>query len=263
MRAVAAAALAAVALTGCAGEKDDRRDAVDDYVETVNATQREALIPWNSARMAYAAVGRRELSDRQLRVLGTAPATIRELRTRIAAVAPPADARRLRERLLRLLDLQASVAAEVSAFARYVTAVSPLEQRLADETAKLRRTLQRSRAQAPERQALSRYAAELAALRRQLERLDPPKALEPWHAGQLARVETLRAGAGAAATGLAKKDAALIGSGVAALTSGAAGVPVTEAERAAIVAYNERLSRIRTASAAVTSEQARLVRELA
>lgn len=258
----AAVLLAALTLAGCGGN-DDRRAAFNRYVASVNATQAVAVAEWNTTRTAYASVGRRRLTDRQLRNLATAPTTIRALRQRLAAVRPPEDARRLRARLLRLLDLQASFAAEVSMFAHYVAAVSPLQQRVADETTRLRRGLQASHARGPEQRALTTYAERLDRILTTLRRLGPPRALAPWHAEQVARVTRLRDGALSAARGLERQDRSEVGRGVAMLTGAATAAPVTVADRAAIVAYNARLTRIREAAGAVAREQTRLTLELA
>ena len=263
MTRTAVAVLTAVALTGCSSEQDERRSDVNEYIASVNATQLDAVEQWNRVRTAYTAVGQGPPSKSELRSLAAAPLTIRKLRERIAAVTPPEAARRLRARLLRLLDLQTSLAAEVNVFARYVTAVSPLEQRVAGETARLRGALKRSHERGPEQQALTSYATQLDAVQVRLDRLEPPPALAPWHAEQLARVTTLRNGAREASRGLVENDPALIRRGVAALTGAASGAPVTVADRAAVVAYNGRLTKIRAAAAVVAREQARLAQELA
>jgi hypothetical protein len=262
MTRAAAAVVAAVALTGCGSDEDDRRSSVNAYIDKVNATQRDAFAEWNRATTAYAAVGRGELTDRQLRNLAEAPRTIRTLRTRIAGLTPPDDAKLLRKRLLRLLDLQANVAAEVSAFARYVEAVSPLEEQVARETLRLRATLQRARTAQPEEEALTQYASRLDDVQERLGQLQPPPALAPWHADQVARVSALRNGARSAARGVVKADLALIREGVAVLTDAAVGKGVSAADRAAIDAYNRRLIEIRKAAGAVAREQTRLSREL-
>jgi hypothetical protein len=260
--ALAVAALAALALTGCGSAKDDRRDAVNDYLARVNQIQRELAGPWARARNAYAGVGRGTISERQLRTLAAAPRTIRSLRTRIAAVTPPADAKRLHASLLRLLDLNARFASEVEAFARYVRAVGPLEQVLGEETEELRRALKRTNATRAEQRALGVYASRLGALGARFRRLRPPPALAPWHAGQRARVATLRRAAGEVRDGLARRDDTLARRGLAALGRAAAASQVTTADRAAILAYGARLRRIRTATAAIAREQARLAQEL-
>jgi hypothetical protein len=261
-RAAAVAVVAAVALTGCSSAKDDRRNAVNRYLASVNEVEQQAATPLARARKAYTGLGRGAVSERQLRELAAAPRTIRSLRTRIARVAPPEDARRLHASLLRLLDLNASFAEEVESFARYVRAVGPLEQRLGAETAQLRRALRRSSVGGQEQRTLTRYAAQLDELVVRFRRLRPPPALAPWHAGQVARVGRLRRGARELTSGLARRDRKLTQSGLTALTRAAATSSVTAADRAAILAYNARLKRIRAAGAAVAREQARLTREL-
>jgi hypothetical protein len=260
---VAAGVIAAgLALAGCGSTDDHRRDAVNGYIKQVNDAQREALLPWQRAQAGYVAVGSGKVTESELRDLARAPKTIRDLRARIASVEAPDDARRLRTRLLRLLDLDAQFASEVQTFSRYVRDVTPLEQQVAARTVQLRRTLQRSPASELEQQALHRYAVQLDGLAARLERLAPPRALAPWHAQQVARLTTLRRGARDLTRGLATRDVAITRQGLEALAQAASTSPVTVADRTAVVAYNKRLRRIDAAAAAVAAEQRRLTQEL-
>jgi len=258
----AAAALAVVALAGYGGAKDSRRGDVNDYIARVNAVARDAAAPWTKARKAYLAVGRGAITSRELRTLAAAPATIRSLRARIAAVTPPDEAKRLHAALLRLLDMDARFAEEVTLFARYVRAVGPIEKRLRADTAYLRTALKQSRVSAAQQRALTAYAKRLSGLVAQLGRLRPPAALAPWHDEQTARIVTLRKGARDVTDGLAHGDAALARRGLDALTGSATSSTVTAADRRAVVAYNARLKRIRAAAATVAREHERLAREL-
>ena len=262
MTRVAAAILAAVTLAGCGSAADHRRESVDRYIAKINDAQSNALVPWQRAQRGYVAVRSGKVTDSQLRDLAEAPRTIRTLRARIAEEPAPAAARRLRARLLRLLDLDARFAAEVETFARYVRDVAPVERQVASATVQLRKSLQRTRDSVLERQALVRYGARLDTLRRRLRRLAPPRALAPWHTEQLARLATLRGGADDLTKGLATRDVALTQRGLDAVTGAAGASPVTVADRAAIVAYNARLKQIRAAAAAVAVEQNRLTRVL-
>jgi hypothetical protein len=259
----AAAVLAAVALAGCGSAKDARRSAFNHYIARVNEVQREALVPWSRARHAYAGIGHGRITDGELRDLDAASKTIRSLRARIAALSPPKDANRLHSSLLRLLDLDASFAAEVESFARYVRSVTTLQTQLGSDTAQLRRELRRSRAPAKERYALTRYAVKLDPLVARFRLLRPPPALTPWHGEQIARIDKLRRGARELALGLARRNSALTQRGLSALTGAAANSPATAADRAAILAYDARLKRLGTASAVVVREENRLERELA
>jgi len=258
----AAAVLLAVLLVGCGSSKDARRSNVNDYIAGVNTVEREAAVPWNRARRAYLDLARGTVTDRQLRVLAAAPATIRSLRARVAAMKPPEDAKHLHIAVLRLLDLNARFAGEVSAFARYVRAVGPIEKQLAAATSQLRLALSRSRVSSVQQQKLTAYAARVGRLVADARGLHPPPALAPWHAGQIARMTTLRNGARTVRDGLARGDATLARRGLTALTGGAAASPVTVADRRAVLAYDGRLKRIRIAAAAVAREQTKLARAL-
>lgn len=261
MTRVAAALLAVAVLAGCASETERRRSAVNRYIGSVNAVETQSILSWNRARDAYITLSQGTVDAQQLRDLAAAPATIRSLRTRLAALKPPPDARRLHASLLRLLDLDARFAAEVATFARYVRAVGPLEKRLGVATRGLRVELKGSRTPAVERQALTRYAGTLDSLLNGLTRLRPPRALAPWHAGQVARVTALDRGARIVAAALGTKDGSRLQRGLALLTGSAAASSVTRADRNAILAYDARLKRISAAATAVSREEQRLKRE--
>lgn len=262
MTRAAAALLAVVLLAGCASAKDRRRAAVNKYINSVNTVESQSILSWNRTRDAYMSLAHGSIDASRLRDLAAAPATIRSLRRRIAALTPPEDARRLHASLLRLLDLDARFAAEVTTFARYVHAVGPLEKGLGVDTRALRAELKRSHARRKEEQALTRYAAALHGLHVRLKRLVPPTALAPWHAQQVARVAALGRGARLLAAGLARKDGTDVRQGLTLLTGFAASSPVTRADRNAILGYDARLKRISAAAAAVSQDEGRLQRGL-
>lgn len=255
--------LAVLLLAGCGGgAKSARRGDVNHYVANVNDVEHGTLTSWNELRNTYSGLARGKISTTQLRRFAKVPTTIRVLRARVAGMPPPADARRLRALLLRLLDLDAAFADEVSTFARYVRAVRPLQARVGRDTLDLRQALRRAHSTRAQQQVLDRFAARLTALRVQLLRLRPPAALAPWHGEQAGRVQALRHGARELARGLERHDRESMRRGLAELTNAASGAPVTVADRAAILAFDGRLARLRIAAAAVSREEARLTRRL-
>lgn len=257
------AVVAAAALAGCGGgAKAKRRDDVDRYVRRVNAIQADAAAEWGKAETAVGSLGTGKLTDKELRGLAAAPPTIRALRSRVATVTPPADARRLHRLLLRLLDLDAGFADDVARFGRYVHDVTPIEARLGAETVRLRDAVRQSHARATEDEALTRYVQALAPLERRLAALRPPTALSPWHREQVVRTRRLVAGARELRLGLRRNDRAEATRGLSTLQAATTQQSVTAADRRAIVAYNARLAQIRRLAAAVATEQTRLARTL-
>lgn len=255
--------IALALLAGCGGgAKADRRHDVNHYIARVNDVEHGTLTSWNETRNTYSGLARGKITAAQLRRFAKVSATIRLMRARVARMPPPNDAKRLRALLLRLLDLDAAFADEVNRFAHYVRAVQPLQARVGRDTLGLRRALHQSRTTRAQREALDRYAVALITLRSQLLRLQPPAALAPWHGEQTRRVAALRHGALELARGLGGRDRAAMRRGLTELTNAASAAPVTVADRAAIVAFDRRLGRLRVAASAVSREEARLTREL-
>jgi hypothetical protein len=262
-RLVVAGLAVVLVLAGCGGGTDARRRDVNRYIHAVNQIERDAVVQMNRARDAYVALGRGKLNDLQLTQLDVAPDTIRQLRGQIAALSPPQDVRHMHATLLRLLSMDAAFATEVGAFAHYVRAVGPIEQRIGVETAQLRRDLKRAHTSGPEQAALTRFADGVNALIARFHRLQPPRSLAPWHTEQVARLSELRTGARFLTRGLARRDRAVAARGLTMLTNAAVASPVTPADRSAILAYDRRLKQIGAVAARLTREQRGLAKELA
>ena len=264
MRAPAAALIAlvvAVAAVGCGSAKDTRRRHVNAYIVKVNELEVQAAAEWRRVQTSYSSVGDGHLTPAKLQALTKARTTILSLRRRVAGLSVPQDARRLRASLLRLMDADAEVAAELAEFGRYVTAIAPLEQRVAADTKALQRGLQKTKARSGEERILGEYVTRLGDVIHLESRLKAPRALEPWDAEQDRRLQHLRGGAAELEEGLAQSDEARATGGLNELRSAVTQQSVTPADREAIIAYNARVMRVRKLAAAVGRAQNRLTRE--
>lgn len=255
------AAAAAVALVGCGGAKDARRHDVNRYVDQVNRIELHAAPAWQRAQVAYQKLGSGQLTTKKLRELAAAPAAIRQLRRRVAAVDVPPAAAALRTSLLRLLDAEASFADEVARFGNYTVKVAKLEAELGADTRALSKALARSRRGAEQEQVLKHFATQVAGLEQRISLLDPPQALAPWDREQRARLRTLRAGANELASSLARGDRVSAGHGLTQIRNATSQSPVTTADHAAVAAYDARLAQLRKLAADVARRRDALTRE--
>lgn len=183
--------LVAALVFGACG--DGGRDRVERYIEEANRIQQRADPAFQRANEAYVRFSQRELAPAvATRDLARAERAIRATRARIAALTPPAEARLLHRRLLRVFDANAAMAAETTQLARYLPraqqAVAPLEA----ISARLRRRLADASAPAAQGRALRRYESELGRLIGRLRALEPPPVLQPTHEAQLARLQSAR-----------------------------------------------------------------------
>lgn len=252
------AVAAATALIGCTSAKDARRHAVNRYVQRVNGIEMQQAAAWQRAQIAYRGLGTGAITPAKLRALASAPVIIRALRGRVAAVEAPPVVAGLRASLLHLLDEDARFADEVSRFGIYVVGVGKLEQELGAKTTLLRRTLARERHPSAEEKALRGYAVQLSALGQRIDALHAPRALAPWHKEELRRIHALRTAAVQLAAGIASRDGNAEARALTMFRSAAASSTVSEADRAAIVAYDRRLTDLGRLGAEVARRQAAL-----
>jgi hypothetical protein len=180
------------ALAGCGGDDDERREAYEDYIEAANEAQAEFAPGFRRAQAALRTFASGRAGERTATRLRDAAAVVSGARASLALVEPPADARVLHRDLLKLLDLQASLARELSLAAEYVPQVEQALEAPQTAAATLRRALGNA-TDAPEQSvALRIYADELEEALNALDSLAPPPVLQPWHAAQADRVEASR-----------------------------------------------------------------------
>jgi hypothetical protein len=294
--AAAGAVAAAVVVTtgGHSSTGSPERKAVVAYVDEVNRLQNRMHAPLARVMLAYASFGRDAAQTRRPSAarLGAATATLTRLEQRLAALACPPEAVKLRRRLLELARREAAITSEVQLLARfapsYVTALGGLrtasrrldatlkaikvpKPRVLHGTKKAVARAQRAfdtraeQAAAAQADAVGAYDLAVGHVLTRLRQLRPPPALQPEYRAQLAALRKVTA----AGTDLASRLRDTRRTDIAAysrrfaLASRAAGtLAVQRAQVAAIRAYNERARQVGAAAGAVQTELARLRQNL-
>ena len=238
---------------------DERRAAVSDYIVQVNTTQQALIVELESVSLAYRGLRLREKADpKQLATLNDAQRTLRGLRSRLARLPVPVEARKLRRTILELIDLQVELADEVSGMARYVPLQAAESRKLAAATETLRDELAEATTGAAQRVAFETYRTALRASIARLEAATAPAVLEPSRTGEIKRVSRLESLAQDLGEALEDQDAENVDRLFPRFVQTSASTGTTKAERAAVVAFNRRLSEIGKQRQAVQAERARL-----
>jgi len=201
-RLVLAGLVGGVVLAGC-GEDPDR-SAVRGYLEQVNAVQagqQRALGEADATLKAYA-----KGTPTDERALVRVEAQILNAREAVAALKPPAQARKVHSRLLHVYDVDAGVAHETLRVVRYQGAAPHALEPLDRASARLRRDLKRARTSGSQAAALTRFSATLERVIGRLEKLDVPVLLAPAHRSQVRRLQATRRLTAELRTAVRKKD---------------------------------------------------------
>ena len=267
MRAAAALlAVLALGLAGCGGgEGGERRDAVDAYFQDVNRVHRRfepAFARANRTLQRYSRNG--SATPREIRRLREAVSAMRAARSLLAGLEPPPDAARLHRDLLRLYDLDAALALELSQMAHYLPRVERALAPVRRASEQLRRELAAASTPGAQRAALAHYRDALEAVLLRLEFLAAPPVLHPWHEGQVARVRSARVTAGLLADGIRQEDRRTIDAALErfrALSSPNRSVGRAQAD--AIRAFNRRLRSSHALIGRIERERQRIAGEVA
>jgi DNA-binding XRE family transcriptional regulator len=239
-----------------------RRDAVAAYIEDVNAVQKEMAQPIDAVRQTYIRVrsGKVDLAAAAPR-LRVAADTLANLRDRVTALEPPADAAVLHKRIVTVDVAQAAFAEDVAALADYLPKLTAEEKKLGAAGTALSKTLKGARDQKLQSTAFSTFSTSVSAISAAIAGLEAPRALEGSRASEenrLRRLGTVSAALGKAITAQdAPRVSALLRTFAALAQSGSGGI-----ERASIIAFNKQASRITDLQVAAEGERSRLDREL-
>jgi hypothetical protein len=208
IRFTATAVALALLAAGCGGGGPSRRDVVSEYITKVNQIEVSLGAPSRAIATASRQLVRKGASHTaaEARLRGAAR-QIDGLRRRLAAVAAPPEARRLRSLLLDLSSREASVARELAALAAFLPAFVTALQPLADADKDLQAALKAKSPATAKAAALEKYAARVARIRHALELLRPPPVSAPGHAAQIAALTRIRSSALALAKALREQDA--------------------------------------------------------
>src|SRR6266536_3700644 len=248
----------ALLAAGCGGHS--RAEAVSQYIDDVNAIQRDLTIP-----LADIAVRNRELQtggqlDAQRPQLERSATTLRTLERRLDALQPPPEARRLDSLMRQTVHTEWELAHELALLADYAHE-SRLPLARAAVAQKRVRTALKTRKAAAQASALDAFAGALESAARQLRRLHAPPTLGPQHHTSIRTFERMAASARAVAQALRRrKDTARP---LHELQVAAASSSTTAAQRAriaAVVAFNRRVARVKELANRAQRERIRLER---
>jgi hypothetical protein len=183
----------AAGAASCGGDNDSPRARVDEYVRGANAVQQRYAADFTRANQAYGAYARGELEPRRAEAdLGRAEDALREARSDVAALRPPAEARPLHERLLRYLDMNVGLARQTARLAVYSPGADRALRPLDRANRGLRERLQDAREPAEQAAALQRFTRTLERIMRDLRSLDVPAVLALTHRDELRRLDSTR-----------------------------------------------------------------------
>jgi hypothetical protein len=232
---------AALAATGC--RDDSRREAVEDYIQSVNQRQAQLKPAFEDAQQALRAFAAGRVTGRTAERLRGGSATMRATHASLLLVEPPPEAERLHADLLRLVDLQAGLALELSLAADYVTKLGPATRPAQVAASTLGRELRSARSGAEQAAALREFAASVADSVTRVDLLAAPPAMLPWHADQRARLAKSRRDALALASGIERKDTEAVERALREFTTRPSDTATRQAQAAAVKTFNKRLGR--------------------
>src|SRR5262245_45100621 len=267
-RRFAAATASAIVLVlvgaGCGGGGgESSADAVTHYIEDMNLIQHDLELPlgevYKANRELRSGGKLNELAPR----LERSAKTIRRLERRLDALEPPKQAETLDSIIRRIVHEEWLLANEYAELARYSPAVTPILARATAAGGHVRQDLKRSNKPEPQAEALETYADSLDSVVHSLRQLEPPPVVAPEHATQIgtftrvaassrALAAALRRGTGQAAE-LHRLELALASSST---------IKAQKARIAGIVAFNRRITHVRTLAANAERERKRVERRL-
>jgi len=242
---------------------NSRRDAVAAYVEQANAAQAGLATRIGAINTAYAKLRLDpKAAARQAPKLAQAERAIASSRARLAAVSPPADARILHRRLLRLFELEQSLAADVTDLARHLDAVTTGMRALALVTAQLSKDLQEGASPGEQAAAFRRYSSRLEAESSRLSRLRAPVLLVSARREDVARLGQISKTGDALGAAIATGDAGEVDRLLPRLEQQVRAAAAVPGGRLFVTAYNRRVRAVAAARVAVETEFRRLDRNL-
>jgi hypothetical protein len=258
--------VAVLALTACGGSKaPTARDRVGEYihrVDLVQANMQPALVAVHQSVVDFT---QHRTAKTNARELAQADATLRKLQRRLARIDPPPQARKLHGLLQQLVAQEVTLASELQQLTvfdpAFVRALEPLVAANARTRTRLQGVTDPDTVDAAVRAYRASVARSLAALRG----LHPPVVERPVFLAQVGRLEGLDRALGALERAVTARDAAAAAAAEHAVSVAAVSTDsrsAQDAQRAAVVAYDRSVRRVRTLTTAIDVERARLQRSL-
>ena len=239
-------------------------DEVSAYIEEVNAAQQEFSVRYGTIDRTFREFRlSSEAAEEDLPKLEEAAKMLTELRLRIEHIDAPEQAETLRSELLAFFRQQEAVANELVDVATYLPKLRRAEAPLASASRRLRAALGSSPSTEAQGEAVRRYAVDLRAVAGSLEDVAAPPLLEPSRRAYVSQLRAYASSSEALQRGIRDGDQAAVDRAVRRMQQAASAPRGTfRAQRAAIVAYNERVKKIQTLALALERERQRLEREL-
>ena len=253
-RLVFALLVAAVAVAGCRGD-DDRREAVESYIESVNRAQADLKPAFTDAQVALRAFASGRVTQRTAERLRGGSATMQATESSLALIQPPQEAKKLHADLLRLVDLQAGLALELSLAADYVLQLGPAAEPAQGAAGQLGRELREATTGKQQVDALREFAASVGLTLTRIDALAPPPAMVPWHDDQRTKLAKSQHDALTLADAIEEKDAPAVEDALKEFTTPPADTVSRKAQAAAIQSFNKRLKRQEQLLARIAREQ--------
>jgi hypothetical protein len=264
-------------LAGC-GSTHARRNAVNTYFTKVDKAQQDLLASTGEIDQAFQAFSLSSNKPAETRELRRAQSEIGRALTRVRAISPPPDARRVHSDLVRLLGLELAVSHElvwtVGFQPRFSAALAPLpaaSRRLASQIAAAGKGSPKLSHETTAQSlnafgsAFTRFGASLGGVQADLDKLSAPPTLRP---SLLVERRTLRRSIALCheiASQLARKDVNGANASIHDLFLATAGVSSTatrNAQAAAVRAYDRRLAKIAALSSRVARDRQQLVQAI-
>ena len=252
----------AVVAAGCGGESD--RDRVEAYLKDANGIQGRSVPAFRRSNEVYRLFATNKLRpSTAARRLGNAERAIRRTRRRLAALEPPSETAELHRRLLRVYDLNASLARETTQLGRYLPAATAALRPVRRVNRRLGADLGGSRDPGEQGRALGRFADSLRRPIARLRRLRPPPVLADTDRARLKRLTATRSLAYRLQQAIEERDSRLVARLLLRFrrVTGRSGDDAPFSGRA-LKAYNDRYLAISRAAGAVQRERARIERSL-
>ena len=247
---------------GCGGESD--RDRVEAYLKDANGIQRRSVPAFKRSNEVYRLFATNKLKpSTAARRLGNAERAIRRTRRQLAALDPPSETAELHRRLLRVYDLNASLARETTQLGRYLPTATAALRPVRRVNHRLGAELRGSRDPGEQGRALRRFADALRTPIARLRRLRPPPVLAATDGARLRRLEATRSLAYRLQKAIANRDSRRVARLLLRFrrVTGAGGDDSPFGARD-LRAYNQRYLAISRAAGAVQKERARVERSL-
>jgi len=247
---------------GC-GSGPSRRDEVTRYMARVNTIEAGLTGPASAVAVASRGLAKPQANAAETEAkLRRAASEIDRVHGRLAAVAAPVDARRLRTLLLTLAGRQAAIARELADIVAYLPALQAALRPLASAGTKLQKAIAGQSSVEAKASAFDAYSATVA---KRLRSLHPPPVSRPGHTTEVTALTRVEAATEAIAKALRAKRTGDLAKLLRRFDQAALSTQSLSAQRAraqAVRAYNSRVRSLDTLIRRITDERARLAKTL-